>query len=76
MWAGSAPSPVVPAAPCQTVGVDNHEATEFGDNVHAHPVTQKKDESRTPITPKLALDEEREEQMAGRLDSLPDGGGG
>ena len=66
---------MVPAAPFQTVVVDNHEAAEFGEEVHNHPVTQRKDESRTPITHKLALDEESEGQVTERLDSLPAGGG-
>lgn len=70
MWAGSAPTPVVPTAPFQTVGMDNHEATVFGEDVHTHPVTQRKDESRTPVTPKLALDEKRKEQIAGRAGLL------
>lgn len=66
---------MVHIAPFQPVVVDNHESTEFGEDVHTHPVTQRKDESRTPITPKLALDEEREGQVAERLDSLLAGGG-
>lgn len=69
---GLPPPAPVPAAPFQTVLVDNHEVTEFGEDVHTHPVTQRKDKSRPPITPKLGLEEERAGQVAESLDSLPE----